>query len=315
MATETSPPAPRRPAKVLSAVLAYGFLLALFGMLLGLLVGFAILASVGVSSAVQHVIGVMLLTVSALAALAALVFLGFRLGAQRAARAPRRQLAVFLAPQGRGFDVAGTIASPPTYLAPLSQRTCVVCYIALQHFQAVDEGSDTVEWVTLWAQPRTSDLTIGYDRTRTVDSRPHALRGGQPTVTDAPGGTITVPGDLIRMTLLPAERRRMRIFPPTAASLQILDSVGLPAKLHEASAALPDSYRVVEFCLTTGDFVRGNQQATLTTEQWMPDPTVTFQMSTLSQEQIGTQMTGCLALVFFVGMLLLLLFGVLLLQR
>jgi hypothetical protein len=310
-----SPSTPRGLRQALSWVLFSWLLAAIFGSVLGLIAGYALLAAVGISSAVQHVVGVVLLILSVLPAVMVVGFQRLRRGSRRAALTPTRQLVRYVAPQGRGFDVAGTIATAATCLAPLSQRPCVVWYLALQHHQAVAGGPYTVDWVTLWAKPHVSDIEIGYDRVRTVDSRPHALTDGKPTVTDAPGGTLTIPGGLIRMTLLPADRHRTLTFPPTAANLEIMDKEGLPAKLHEASAALPDEYRLAEYCLTTGEFVRGYQQLTTATESWMPDPAAPFQMSTLSQEQINTGASGCLAAFFLVGTLLLLLFGFLLLQR
>jgi hypothetical protein len=94
-----------------------------------------------------------------------------------------------------------------------------------------------------------------------------------------------------------------------------LDALGLPAELHEESAQAPTSYRVREFSLTTGDFLRGAQQSTITTEQWMPDPDAPFELGTLSQEQGNVMGCGLLAVVFIMSMLFLLGLGYAFLQH
>jgi hypothetical protein len=320
MANEPSPRS-RRLSKVVSSCLAYGYLVVVFSTVGGVLVGFALMAfgGSGLSSDVRRVIGVIFLIDGLLAGVAALFFLVQWLGSRPAARSPQLELHVFLAPETRGFEGSGTIVNAPTYQAPFSQQPCVLWRIALVVQAYVGSGDASyTRWNTVWRQSRIPDLEIRYDRTRTVDSRPESLRNIPPDtirygamVRDAPGGTITIPGGVIQLAFLQSGQT----YPATTANLQILDELGLPAELHEESAKAPTNYQVREFSLTTGDFVRGAQQSTRTTEQWMPDPDVPFELGTLSQEQGNVMGCGALAVMFIMGMLVLLGLGYAFLQH
>jgi hypothetical protein len=321
MANEPSAPS-RRLSKFVSFCLAYGYVLIAFSTVGGVFIGFALLAfgGSGLPFNVRRVIGIIFLIDGLLAGVAGLIFIALGISARPAARSPQRELHVILYPQGRGFEVSGKIANAPTHRAPFSQRSCVLWHVAL--LQEVYVGSGDIghsDWVTVWRQSRIPDLDIQYDRTRTIDSRPETLRASPPDtlrdgrvkVTDAPGGTITIPGGAIRIALLQSGQT----FPTTTANLRILDELGLPAELHENSAKSPTDYQVREFTLTTGDFVRGHQQSTITTEHWMPDPNAPFELGTLSQEQGNVMGCGLLAVMFIVGMLFLLGLGYGFLQR
>jgi hypothetical protein len=311
----------RRLSKVVSFCLAYGYIVVVFSTVGGVLVGFALMAFGGsdLPSDVQRVIGIIFLIDGLLAGVAALFFIVQWLGSRPAARSPQLELHVFLAPQGRGFEVSGTIVNAPTYRAPFSQQPCVLWHIALVVEVYVGSGDASyTRWNTVWRQSRIPDLEIRYDRTRTVDSRPETLRNSPPDtirygarVTDAPGGTITIPGGIIQLAFLQSGQT----YPATTANLHILEEFGLPAELHEEGAKLPTDYQVREFSLTTGDFVRGAQQSTITTEQWMLDPNVPFELGTLSQEQGNVMGCGLLAVMFIMGMLFLLGLGYAFLQH
>jgi hypothetical protein len=125
MVTEPSPHA-RRRSRGCGSVLAYGYMFVVFSGVVGLIVGLVLTASTGLSSDVQRVIGAMLLIVSVLVGVLALVFFRLWLGARRAARSPKRELLVFRSAQGRMFQLSGTVVTAPGYLAPLSQRPCVL---------------------------------------------------------------------------------------------------------------------------------------------------------------------------------------------
>ena len=320
MPNEPSPRS-RRLSSVVSFCLAYGYIFVVFSVVGGVFVGFALMAfGGGLPSDVRRVIGIIFLIDGLLAGVAALIFIALGLSARPAARSPQLELRMFLAPQGRGFAVSGTIVNAPTYLAPFSQRPCVLWHIALVVEIYVGSGDASyTRWDTVWRQSRIPDLEIQYDRTRTIDSRPETLRDSPPDtlrdgrakVTDAPGGTITIPSGAIRLAFLQSGQT----FPTTTANLQILDELGLPAELHEDSVKFPNDYQVREFSLTTGDFVQGHQQSTITTEHWMPDPNAPFELGTLSQEQGNVMGCGFLAVVFIVGMLVLLGLGYGFLQR
>jgi hypothetical protein len=311
----------RRLSKVVSFCLAYGYIVVVFGTVGGVLVGFALMAFGGSSlpSDVQRVIGVIFLIDGLLAGIAGLFFILQWLRSRPAARSPQLELHLFLTPQGRGFEVSGRIVNAPTYRAPFSQQPCVLWHIALLVEVYVGSGDASyTTWNTVWRQSRIPDLEIRYDRTRTVDSRPETLRNSPPDtirygaiVTDATGGTITIPDGVIQVAFLQSGQT----YPTTTANLQILDELGLPAELYKESARSPTDYQVREFSLTTGDFVRGAQQSTIATEQWMPNPDAPFELGTLSQEQ-GTVM-GCrlLAVMFIMGMLFLLGLGYAFLQH
>jgi hypothetical protein len=318
MAKEPSPH-PRRRSPVISwvvaAVFAYGYVFVVFSVLGGVVVGFALLAfGSGLPSDLRRILGHLLVFDGVLAGGAALLFVAQALSARPAARDPRLELHVFLAPQLRWFEVAGRIVTAPTYLAPFSQQPCVLWHIAL--VQEVSVGTGDISYTRgdpVWRKSAIPDLEVRYDRTRTIDSRPgavwnsppEAVREGQAVVTEAPGGTITIPGGTIHLALLSSKQT----FPLTATTRQILDTEGLPNELYEASLQFPAAYRVVEYTLTTGDFVRGYQQATSATGEWPPDPTAPFELGTLSQEAGNAGACGCLAGVFLVGALVLLILG------
>jgi hypothetical protein len=322
MANELSPPRSRRLSKVVSFCLAYGYIFVVFSVVGGVFVGFALMAfgGSGLPSDVRRVIGMIFLIDGLLAGVAALFFIVQWLGLRPAARSPQRELHVILSPQGSGFEVSGLIVNAPTHLAPFSQQSCVLWHIALVVGVYVGSGDASyTRWDTVWQQSRIPDLEIQYDRTRTFDSRPEILRDspqdtvreGRAKVTDAPGGTITIPSGAIRLAFLQSGQT----FPISTANLQILDKEGLPAELHGDSVKFRKDYKVREFTLTTGNFVRGHQQVTIATEQWMPDPNAPFELGTLSQEQGNVMGCGFLAVVFLVGMLVLLVFGYAFLQR
>jgi hypothetical protein len=174
------------------------------------------------------------------------------------------------------------------------------------------KDSDTPKddrWVTVWSTSRLADIAIRYEQTRTLEVRPDA-RNDEPTLTVAPGGTLTIPSGAIRLRHFP-----WRPFPPTTANLLILDHEGLPAELHEQSVAFPGFYLASELCLITGDYVAGSQQSTTASEQWIPDPTVPFELTNLTPEQMKATSLGLFAAAGIVGMLLLQFFGLLLLHR
>ncbi len=312
MVTEPSPHSSRL-SRGCGSLIGCVLVVAIFGMVLGVPVGILVAAST-LSPAVQRVVGVILLIDGALVGVSALFFIGLWPGSRRAVRSPRQELAVFLLPQGGWFDVSGTIVSAPVYLAPLSQRPCVIWHIALLHRVYVSgngDGGGYTRYDVVWRQSRLADVEIMYDQTRTVEVRPGA-RKDEPTVTVVPaGGTITIPSSIIRLGPLWSSTRE---FSPTTANLLILDHEGLPAELHEQSARSPDDYEVREFCLTTGDFVRGYQQSTTAFEHGIPDPNAPVEMTSVSQEQISTGAVTSLAVSFIVGMLILLFLGFLLLH-
>lgn len=121
--------------------------------------------------------------------------------------------------------------------------------------------------------------------------------------------------DLLCEYPVPFPRHSMRIFPLTTANLLILDNQGFPANLLEESAARPTSYQVIEYCLTTGDFIRGTQQSAIASKYRTPDPDAPFAISAFSQEQGNTLAFGILAGFFVVGTRVLPILGFALLQR
>jgi len=304
----------RRLARTCGSILGMILVVATLSLVAGVLIGVLGLASTDLPAGVQRVIGIVLLIISLLSGGTALIFIAWWLESRRAARSPRRELRVFQPlPQGRAFQVSGTIVSAPLYLAPISLRPCVLWFIALRRYQATSSSEEaSMDWVAVWGQSRMADVEIHYDRTRTIHMRPDGSQH-ENRVTESPGGTI--PGEAIRMARLPSDGQRILIFPPTAANLQILDSEGLPPKLHEESTSRPNAYQVAEYALTTGDFVTGHQQSATASEDGLLDPNAPFEMSTYSREHGNVQVTGCLAGAFIMGGLLLLLFGVMLLHR
>ncbi len=291
MVSEQSPRS-RRLSKAMGCVVAYAILFAVFSVFGGVIVGFVATSWSGMSSDARRVTGLILLILSIPVGVTALIFMGLRFGSRRAARSPRRELQVF-APR-RGYQVFGTIANAPVFLAPLSQRPCVLWHIALRQSQAISEASSG--WVAVWSQSRIGDVEIRYDRTKTIDAPRPGTSEKEHTLTLGPGGTITIAGGSIQFTQLPFDRHQTQIFPLDMANLLALENEGLPAKLREDSAAKPKAYRLTEYCLTTGDFVRGTQQSTIASEHWIPDPDAPFQMATFSQEQGDTMLLGCLVL-------------------
>jgi hypothetical protein len=281
----------------------------------GGIVGLIVLGSNGLAAGVQRAIGLVLLGASGLSGVAALIELAWgrteRRTERRAAPARRRELLVasLPPPQRAGWQVAGTLVSAPTALAPLSRRPCVLWSLALQRLPS--RG-------IVWEHTQLADLAIQYDRTRTVHEVPGARRAGQREVTEAPGGTLTIPRVLLHLTHLTADRERTCYFPLTAVHLQPLVTAGLPGPLQEETAARPTAYQVAEYVLTTGEFVTGYQQtarAGSAHEPEIPDPTMPVELRTASRKEERVSGNGCLASLFCVGGLLMLVLGLALLHR
>src|SRR5207253_967707 len=123
-------------------------------------------------------------------------------------------------------------------------------------------------WPEVWSQMRSGDLEIQYDSVLTSPEHPTPV-----------GGLAKIAGEAVRIDpkvpVLAGHFERVELTPTTIAQLA---SVGLPEALVASVTKYPKTYRIAETQLTTGDYVRGYQEAS------QLDPQATFTLIPMSQE-------------------------------
>jgi hypothetical protein len=146
------------------------------------------------------------------------------------------------------IGVSGTILSPPTLRAPLTERPCVLWDLAL--FRERDR---------VWAAGRIQDLEIGYDVRR---QRDEARPPDRPAFVPGPG-TVKIDAHRIvieSLTVPPSKDVEVVEVRPSAETLPLLRDLGAPKALLEGIESEPDRYRLVVASMGHGAFVRCVQE-------------------------------------------------------
>jgi hypothetical protein len=262
---------------------------------------------------IRLVAGVTLMVLAAL-------LLRMRARVRRAAVAPanssRRNLRVYVPDPSSGgsrlIDVAGTVVSSPTLMAPFSGEPCALWEVSLNRITPAsydsDEGSSTV-WVTALS----GDLTLEYDAR--LDIAPGS-KGGRPTFSQGAGGRVDVPGAMIRVEQpgeppsrpIPNLSMAGRRYRPV--DLETLARIGLPAEILSQVRSAPQWWEVSEAVVGTGGYLRLAQLLPAPGPA-EPSSEATFHIYPFGQDEAAS-MAGCLSGLFALGALVAAVVGILL---